>query len=164
MTPFEGTFVAPEDDPKPTSSSYLDAPLLTMRQLMLGSTAQDNDDDELDQSLRADKIEFLVMIRAATPEEIQDDGFILDAREVDWDIPNTEEFEDAMGQVFDIFTDVDTDLVHAFKWPSVGGATGVGCFSVSKGRLDQIYDIREVLRTIIYMRANAISPSRKEPW
>ena len=150
VTPFEGTFVAPKDAPKPTSTSYMDAPLLTLRQLMPGFTAEDDEDDELDQSFRADKIEFLVMIRAATEEEIRDEGVILDAGEVDWDIPNTEEFEDAMGQVFNIFTDVDTELVHAFKWSSVGGSTGVGCFSVSTGRLDQINDIRGLLRTIIY--------------
>ena len=110
---------------------------------MPGSTAQDDDNDDLVQSFRADKIEFLVMIRDASPDEL------VDPAEVDWDIPNTEEHEDAMGQVFDIFTDVDNDLVHAFKWSSVG-STGVGCFSVSMGRLNHINDIRGVLRTLVH--------------
>ena len=149
VTPFEGAFTAPKDAPKPTPHTYLDAPLLTLRQLIPGSTAED-DDKELDQSFRADKIEFLVMIWQATPQEVTDDGVVEDAGDVDWDIPNTEEYEDVMGQVFDIFTDVDNDLVHAFKWSSGGGSTGVGCFSVSTGHLDYINDIRGVLRSIIH--------------
>ena len=55
-----------------------------------------------------------------------------------------------MGQVFDLFTDEDSELVHAFKWASVGAATGVGCFSVSTGQLDHINDIRGVMRSIIF--------------
>ena len=55
-----------------------------------------------------------------------------------------------MGQVFSLFTDEDSSLVHAFKWSSVGSATGVGCFSVSTGQLTHINDIRGILRSLIY--------------
>ena len=55
-----------------------------------------------------------------------------------------------MGQVFDLFTEECPDLVHAFKWASVGSATGVGCFSVCTGQLNHINDIRGILRKIIY--------------
>ena len=69
---------------------------------------------------------------------------------MDWDIPSQEEFEDAMGKVFDLFTDEDSSLVHTFKWASVGSATGVGCFSVSTGQLTHINDIRGIMRTLIF--------------
>ena len=35
-------------------------------------------------------------------------------------------------------------------WSSVGAATGVGCFSVRTGRLEDLEDIRGTLRTIIH--------------
>ena len=150
VSAFEGAFTAPKDAPKEAPPSYLDAPLLTLRQLMPGSAAQDDDDDDLDLSFRANKVEFLVMVRGITEDEAKANTILEDASVIDWDIPSTDEFEDCMGQVFNIFTGNDTELVQAFKWSSVGGHTGVGCFSVSTGRLDHINDIRDVLRTLIY--------------
>ena len=55
-----------------------------------------------------------------------------------------------MGQVFDLFTDECPELVHAFKWASVGSTTGVGCFMVSTGQRSHISDIRGIMRTIIH--------------
>ena len=144
---FEGTFTAPKDPPKyEEPKSYLDAPLL----LMPGSTGEGDDDGELDQAFRADKIEFLVMVRNVTEDERRDDAVLKDAGEVDWDIPSKDEFEDVMGQVFDLFMDECPGLVHAFKWASVGSATGVGCFSVSTGQRNHISDIRGIMCTMIH--------------
>ena len=53
--------------------SYMDAPLLTIRQLMPGSTGEDEDDRELDQSFRADKIEFMVVQRKLSAAEKEAD-------------------------------------------------------------------------------------------
>ena len=54
---FESTFTAPKDPPKyEEPKSYLDAPLLTLRELMPGSTGKSDEDGELDQAFRADKI------------------------------------------------------------------------------------------------------------
>ena len=151
VTDFEGTFKASKDPPKyEAPKSYLEAPLLTLRELMPGSMADGDDEGELDQAFRADKIEFLVMVRDLAEEEKEEDAVTLDAGDVDWDIPNKDEFEDVMGQVFDLFTEETPDLVHAFKWASVGSATGVGCFSVSTGRREHINDIRGIMSTIIY--------------
>ena len=54
-----------------------------------------------------------------------------------------------MGYALDIYTDERPELVHALCWSSVGSATGVGCFSVRSGRMDDLEDIRGTLRTII---------------
>ena len=55
-----------------------------------------------------------------------------------------------MGQVIDVFTDENRDLVQALNRSSVGSSTGVRCFSVGTGNLGQINDIRGIIRTIIY--------------
>lgn len=65
---FNLAVTAPKPVPKAQPTAYLDAPLLTLRELMPGSTGE-GDDDELDQSFRADKVEFLVMHRKLSPEE-----------------------------------------------------------------------------------------------
>ena len=151
VTDFEGTFIAPKEPPKVQGpKSYLDAPLLTLRELMPGSTGEGDETGELDQAFRADRIEFLVMVRDINEAEKVADAVIMDAGDVDWDIPDKPELEDVMGQVFDLFTEETPDLVHAFKWASVGSATGVGCFSVSTGQREHINDIRGIMSTIIY--------------
>ena len=53
-----------------------------------------------------------------------------------------------MGNTMDIYTDERPELVHALSWSSVGAATGVGCFSVRTGRLEDLSDIRGTLRAI----------------
>ena len=146
---FSSAFAAPKHA-KVTPTSYLDAPLLTLRQLMPGSTGEGEDDGELDQAFRADKIEFLVMHRELTPNEVQQECVIEDIGDVDWGIPNQEEFEDLMGKVVDVFTDEQHALVEALKWSSVGSATGVGCFSVGTGNLGHMNDIRDILRNILH--------------
>ena len=93
VTPFEGEFTAPKNPPKlQAPASYLDAPLLTLRELMPGSTGEDEEDGELDQSFRADKIEFLVMVRNITAAEKDVDSVLEEVGDIDWDIPSHEEF------------------------------------------------------------------------
>ena len=74
---------------------------------------------------------------------------IEDPGDVDWDIPTPTEYEDIVGHLFDIFTDEDPELIHAFRWSSVGSATGVGCFAVKAGKHGHLEDIRGALRCII---------------
>ena len=146
---FRSSFTAPTHA-KPASTSYLDAPLLTLRQLMPGSTGEGDDDGELDQAFRADKNEFLVIHRELTHNEVKQDCVLEDIGDVDWRIPTQEEYEDLMGQVVDVFTDEQHALVEALKWSSVGSATGVGCFSVSTGNLGHMNDIRGIICSIIH--------------
>ena len=59
----DGTFTAPDHHANEVKVAYMDAPLLTLRELMPGSTGEGDEDGKLDQSFRADKIEFMVMQR-----------------------------------------------------------------------------------------------------
>ena len=90
--------------------SYLEAPLLTLRDLMPGTTAED-DDPDLDLSFRADKVEFIVTQRALTHPEIEVDQVLKDPADVDWEIPTQPEYEDIMGTALDVYTDERPELV-----------------------------------------------------
>ena len=130
--------------------AYNEAPLMTLRELMPGSTGDDKEDRDLDQTFRADRVEFMVVYRELSPEEAKANSVLKDAGDVDWSIPTHEEFEDFMGYAMDIHTDDRPDLVHALSWSSVGAATGVGCFSVKTGNMNDLNDIRGTMRVIIY--------------
>ena len=88
----------------------------------------------------------MIVMRELTKVEAEVDAVIEEVGDVDWDIPNQEEYEDVMGQVVDVFTDDNVGMVQALRW----SATGVGCFSVGTGNRDHIDEIRRVVRTIIY--------------
>ena len=143
----EGEWEAYKEPLPSASTEYKDAPLLTLRDLMPGTTG-DDDEPDLDQTFRADRIEFIVVHRPLCREEVEADCVLKDAADVDWSIPNHEEFEDIMGYTMDVYTDERPELVHALSWSSVGAATGVGCFSVRTGRLEDLSDIRGTLRSI----------------
>ena len=137
-------------EPLPTEqTSYEDAPVLTLRELMPGATGGDEEEKDLDQSFRSNRIEFMVVQRNLTPPEKEADSVLLDPADVDWSIPDQEEYEDIMGTALDIYTDERPELVHALAWSSVGSTTGVGCFSVRTGRLKDLEDIRGTLRVIV---------------
>ena len=137
-------------EPLPSDTrAYMDTPLLTLRQLMPGSSGGDEEDQDLDQSFRADKIEFMVVRRPLTLDEQRVETVLADAGDVDWSIPEQDDYEDIMGTALDLYTDDRPELVHALAWSSVGSATGVGCFSVKTGRLSDMDDIRGTLRTVI---------------
>ena len=149
--PLVGSYVAATVQPKPQPpQSFLEAPLLTLRELMPGNTGDEDPEGDLDQSFRADRIECLVMHRPLTEGEKQLDGVIENPGDVDWSIPEKEDFEDCMGLLFEIYTEEAPELVHAFGWSSVGSATGVGCFCVKTGKRSHIDDIRGALRSIVH--------------
>ena len=126
IEPLSGQLGAYKDPLPEENTSYLDSPLLTLWELMPGSTGSLKEDTDLDQSFRADRIEFMVVQRPLTASEAQESGVIEDPGDVDWDIPTPEQYEDIVGHLFDVFTDDDSNLIHAFRWSSVGSATGVG--------------------------------------
>ena len=79
-------------DPLPNEAlTYAEAPLLTLRQLMPGLTAED-DAPELDQTFRADKVEFMVVQRPLSPPEVEANQVLKDAADVDWSIPDQSEY------------------------------------------------------------------------
>ena len=76
-------------EPMPsTSQSYTDAPVLTLRERVPGSTGCDDEDKELDQSFRSDKIDFIVVQRDLKPDEVTADGVLMGPADVDWSIPD----------------------------------------------------------------------------
>ena len=92
------------------SDNYMDSPLLMLRELMPGSTGGDDDDQELDQSFRSNKIEFLVVQRPLTAPERAADTVLSDPADVDWSIPDQEQYEDIMGSALDVYTDETQSL------------------------------------------------------
>ena len=72
----------------------------------------DLEDRSLDQSFRADKIEFVVVSRIATPDESTRKQQIIDVNLAEWEIPSEAEFSDAMGLVIDKYTETDLSLIH----------------------------------------------------
>ena len=99
----------------------------TSRSLMPGSSKDSDPDDlSLNQTFRADKIEFLLVSRPATPAEANTKHQILNVNTSDWDIPKDEEYEDAMGCAIAEFTKTDSDLIHVICWSSVNKATDTG--------------------------------------
>ena len=129
--------------------TYMEAPLLTLWQLMPGATGGNDDETDLDLTFRANKVEFIVTQRQLCREEKEVDIVLKDAADVDWSIPTPEEFEDIMGHTMDTYTGERPELVHVLSWSSVGAATGVGCFSVKTGKMEDLDAIRGTLRTVI---------------
>ena len=91
--------------PKAPAANAEDAPMLSLRQLMPGSTGDEDEDTELDIKYKADKIEFMLVQRPLTDVEQIEGHAIEDASDMDWAIPTQDEYEDIMGLVFDVYTD-----------------------------------------------------------
>ena len=72
----------------------------------------DLDDRSLDHSFRADKIEFVVVSRIATPDENNRKQQIIDVNLAEWDILSDSEYTDAMGLVIDKYTEHNISLIH----------------------------------------------------
>ena len=149
IEPLTGTFDGFKEPLPVEEDKYESAPLMTLRELMPGATGGNDEDKELNQSFRAIRIKFMIVQRDLTPEETNADAVLKDAADVNWSIPNQEEYEDIMGHTLDVYTDERPELVHALCWSSVGTNTGVGCFSVKTGKLTDLQDIHGMLRTII---------------
>ena len=64
-----GSFSAPAKRANEDKVEYHEAPLMTLWELMPGNTGEGDEDNDLDQSFRADKIEFLVMQRNMTEDD-----------------------------------------------------------------------------------------------
>ena len=106
----------------------------------------DPDDISLNQTFRADKVEFLLVARAAIPAESAQNRQVLDVNNADWDLPKEAEYEDAMGYAIDEFTRTDRTLIHVINWSSVSKTTDTGIFSIKTGSLQHIEDFRDIIR------------------
>ena len=114
---------------------------------MPGRAAEaDLEDHSLNQSFRADKIEFIVVSREATAAELNRRQHILDVNLASWEIPPESEYEDAMGLAIDEYTRNDITLIHTICWSSVNKSTETGVFSIKTGNLQHIEDFRDMIR------------------
>ena len=59
-------------------------------------------------------LDFLIMQHQLTTTEVDQHAVLEDMADVDWTILDHEQYEDIMSQTFDIFTDDNPDMVHAF--------------------------------------------------
>ena len=119
----------------------------SLRSLMPGRAQEANQEDRsLDQSFRADKIEFVVVSRIAMPDESTRKQQLIDVNMAEWDIPSEDEFNDAMGLVIDKYTETDLSLIHTICWSSVNKSMETGVFSIKTGALKHIEDFRELIR------------------
>ena len=123
-------------------------PLYTYSRSLMPGLAKDCDPDDhsLNQTFRADKVEFLVVSRPATADEDARKQQLVNVNTADWDIPKDDEYEDAMGLAINEFTRADSDLIHVICWSSVNKTTDTGVFSIKTGQLQHIEDFRDIIR------------------
>ena len=139
-----------EQNTKPVQEpSYAKAPLITLRQLMPAGidTQQDAADAEampLDKTFKTELIEFVVMVKKL------DTTAQIDYTEIEWDMPDSNLFEQIMNEAYADFIDPDITRMDAIKWSSVGTQTGVGVFSAVASQLELVQLFRKVMRTKIY--------------
>ena len=82
----------------PAPKPYIEQPTITLRSLMPGDSKDAHlEDRRLDMSFKAEKVEFLLVARPITERELKE-GCILElVNQSAWDIPEAEDFKDAMG-------------------------------------------------------------------
>ena len=71
VEPLNGQWGADTVPKAPAAMNPEDAPLVTLRQLMPGSTGEQDEDQELDRAFRADRIDFILVQRPLTDTEVQ---------------------------------------------------------------------------------------------
>jgi hypothetical protein len=145
-----GTIEAPKQPVPRLQRSQAEIPLLSLRELMPeGAQNTDQDDRSLDHKFKADKIEFVLVSRDATPSEIQHNAVLEDVQGVNWGIPSAEEYFEVIGKVTSAYTDVDPSFIHGLSWSSVGSQTGTGVFTIKTGVMEHIVGFRGMLRDLV---------------
>ena len=95
--------------PKP----YIEQPTITLRSLMPGNSKDaDPDDRQLDMSFKAEKVEFLLVARPITAREIKEGCILESVNNSAWDIPEAEDYEDAMGKATNMLCTRNKHLIH----------------------------------------------------
>jgi hypothetical protein len=145
-----GTIEAPKKPVPQLKLAPSEIPLLSLRELMPeGAQNTDLQDRSLDHKFKADKIEFVLVSRPASPSEIEHNVVLEDVQQVNWGIPTAEDYFEVIGRVTSRFTDVDPTFIHGLSWSSVGSHTGTGVFSIKTGQMEHIRGFRAMLRDFI---------------
>ena len=147
----------------PAPKPYIEQPTITLRSLMPGDSKDaDPEDRRLDMSFKTEKVEFLLVARPITDREIKEGCIVESVNESAWDIPEAEDFEDAMGKATNMLCTGNKHLIHQVyiqrhgneshtttipnanlyitqvTWSSVASQTGIGAFSMRTDNMEAI--------------------------
>ena len=99
------------------------------------------DDSSLLTTFRATRLEFIILV-------CEDDGEDLDDDELDWEIPDQDTFDEAVGMAVEAFTAKDPDRITHLSWSSTGWDTGVGMVALTTTNLQMVKEFRDALITL----------------
>ena len=155
VTPGEQLVVTQYDEHVETPADPLeepvkldDAPTLSLRELLAEEdrTAEAN----LDETIKVSKLEFILVERddnVAHPMTVAGTSTAPSTSpDHDWEIPDSETFEEIIGQALAAFTDINLDYLNLVEYSSLGWNTGVGMFAVRADRPQLIAQFRYIIR------------------
>ena len=122
----------------PKTRRYADAPLLNLKELL--PPGVNCDDDSLKTTFRATRLEFIILV-CEDDEDIDDD-------DLEWEIPDQDTFDEAIGMAVEVFTASDPDRITNLSWSSTGWDTGVGLVALTTDNLLMIKEFRTAIATI----------------
>ena len=123
----------------------VDAPTLSLKDLVPESDKYGIESQGQDESFKSDRIEFVVVEREIDEDEQVAMG---SDRDYEWEIPSRESSDAIMGQAIDKYTEEDWDRIDFLTFSSVGWNTGVGLFAFGSDKLDQMNIFRDIIRTL----------------
>ena len=130
--------IAKKSAPKPRR--YADAPLMNLKDLLPPGVNCDND-SSLNSTFRATRLEFIILA-------CEDDNEDLDEDELEWEIPDQDTFDEAVGMAVELFTADDPDRIMSLSWSSTGWDTGVGLVALTTDNLQMIKEFREAISSV----------------
>ena len=122
-----------------------DAPVVKLQDLIPDSDRGDPDIENCDESIHAERLEFVVVERAKEKDE---DSATRPDRDYDWEIPERDLFEDIIGETINIFTSDSPEDLQFLEFSSVGWNTGIGLFAFRADKLTAMEEFRTILRGI----------------
>ena len=135
----------------PAPKPYIEQPTITLRSLMPGDSKDAGPDDRrLDMSFKAEKVEFLLVARPITDREIKEGCILESVKQSAWDIPEAEDFEDAMGKATNMLCSGNKHLIHQVSWSSVASQTGIGAFSMRTDNMEAMETLRGAIRSLVF--------------
>ena len=161
----------------PAPKPYIEQPTISLRSLMPGDSKDaDPEDRRLDMSFKAEKVEFLLVARPITEREIKEGCILESVNQSAWDIPEAEDFEDAMGKATNMLCTGNKHLIHQVNiieykgmkskldppkthfnpylpqvsWSSVASQTGIGAFSMRTDNMEAMETLRGAIRSLVF--------------
>ena len=118
---------------------------------MPGDSKDANPEDRrLDMSFKAEKVEFLLVARPITDREVKEGCILESMNDSAWDIPEAEDFEDAMGKATNMMCTGNKHLIHQVSWSSVASQPGIGAFSMRTDNMEAMETLRSAIRSLVF--------------